>query len=45
MPLWKDIEAKAARLGVAVEQGLLQWLLKLGDHYADKLFRSVFRAP
>eukprot|EP00435_Cladocopium_sp_Y103_P036755 s3009_g9.t1 len=24
MPLWKDIEAKAAKLGVTVEQGLLQ---------------------
>ena len=23
MPLWKDIEAKAAKLGVSVEQGLL----------------------
>ena len=42
MPLWKDIEAKAAKLGVTVEQGLLPWLLKFGDQHADKLVSQRF---
>lgn len=41
MPLWKDIEAKAAKLGVTVEQGLLPWL-KFGDQHADKLVSQRF---
>ena len=42
MPLWKDIEAKASKLGVTVEQGLLPWLLKFGDQHADKLVSQRF---